>query len=269
MMHKVFFIADPHGDFKVFRDLYQRNKDLFDEIENITVVILGDAGFNFFLTGNRDKYLKEKLKKYPFTYFVIRGNHEWRPTQMIKRDPEKWHTEEYFDNTVYVENDYPYIKYALDEVSIYNIEGNKTLIVPGAYSVDKFYRIARHWTWNEKEQLDEKERAAGLDLIKENNFKFDIILSHTTDLDCEPIDLFLPSVDQSQVDKTMEKYLWTIKEKCKYKLHIWGHYHALRDYFYDLAEQTPSFEVPRNLMIFNNYAVELEDCLKNKNIIAY
>ena len=45
-----------------------------------------------------------------------------------------------FDGTL-VENKFPNIKYALDLPMIYTIDGKKTFVVPGAYSVDKEFWI--------------------------------------------------------------------------------------------------------------------------------
>ena len=55
-------------------------------------------------------------------------------------------------------------------------------------------------------------------------------MSHTCPLAFEPTDLFLPVVDQSTVDKNMERYLGLIEYKLDYKLWLWGHFHAYRVY---------------------------------------
>ena len=69
-----------------------------------------------------------------------------------------------------MENEFPHIKYALDEVALYWIPygENKyyqTLVIPGAYSVDKYYRLQNGWSWFEGEQLTAAEMEKGLDLI--------------------------------------------------------------------------------------------------------
>ena len=80
MEKKYFLLGDIHGDFKPVRDLYQRHPFTFNKTDN-TLILLGDAGLNFFFN-HRDKEIKKKLGKYPFTYFVVRGNHEDRVKTM-------------------------------------------------------------------------------------------------------------------------------------------------------------------------------------------
>ena len=231
-MRHVYAIGDLHGDFKAVRDFVQRNiqlhKDTANGDENV-LICLGDFGGNFFFN-HRDEGFKNKLGKYPFTYFVIRGNHEERPSICMEKFPDKWHTEEYFGNNVYVENDYPYIKYALDVPAVYQINGARTLAIPGAYSIDKFDRLMNGWSWFANEQLTNDEMDLGLNLIKDYGYQFDIVLSHTCPIMFEPTDLFLTFVDQSAVDKTMERYLGQIEYFIDYKLWLWGHYHADRIY---------------------------------------
>lgn len=223
----IFVTGDIHGSFKPIREFYERQSELLKDKDNV-LICLGDFGGNFFFD-YRDEKFKAKLGKYPFTYFVIRGNHEERPSICTQKNPDKWHTEIYFDETVYVENDYPYIKYALDIPAIYTINQYKTLIIPGAYSVDKYYRLQNGWTWFKDEQLNEMEKEYGRQLIK-NCKNFDLVLSHTCPIFLEPTDLFLPSIDQNTVDKSMERYLGEIEYNINYRAWLWGHFHSFRDY---------------------------------------
>lgn len=233
MFKRIWAMADIHGSYTPIENFWRRNKDNIDfSSKTDCLILLGDVGTNYFLN-YRDQKFKEKLLKYPFTYFCIRGNHEQRPSLLAQIDIEKWTMEKFFENDVYVEKKYPEIKYALDEVAIYNILGEnfsyKTLVLPGAYSVDKYYRLANNWNWFETEQLSTKEMEKGRDLIKNNN-NFDLVLSHTCPIAYEPTDLFLSVVDQSTVDKTMERYLGEIEYNITYKIWLWGHYHHYRIY---------------------------------------
>jgi 3-oxoacid CoA-transferase subunit A len=230
------------------------HKDAAAGDENV-LIILGDAGLNFFFN-RRDEELKKKLSKYPFTYFIIRGNHEERPSICAAKNPDKWHKETYFDGEVWIENDYPYIKYAMDCVCQYNINGYNTLVIPGAYSVDKYKRLEMDWSWFPKEQLSEDEMIAGKELLNQMNWKCDLVLSHTCPIMFEPTDLFLSFVDQSMVDKTMERYLGEIEFNLDYTAWCWGHYHKYRDY--------PRDDGRRKLMLFNDYAVELTDFMESE-----
>lgn len=259
MSQKIYLMGDIHGNWKPIRDLYQRHPYTFNANEN-TLILLGDAGLNFFFN-HRDEEFKKKLGKFPFTYFVVRGNHEERPSICAEKNPDKWHKEYFWDGYVWVENDYPYIKYAMDFVSFYSIPYGeytklKTLVVPGAYSVDKYRRLQMGWSWFPQEQLSEVERKDGISLIELQGWKCDLVLSHTCPVMYEPTDLFLSVVDQSMVEKDMERYLGEIEYKLDYKAWLWGHYHQFRDY--------PRIDGKFRTMLFNDAAIDLVDYMKGK-----
>lgn len=274
----IYVMADLHGAWQPVRNFYQRNPQIAKAAaagrQNI-LILLGDTGLNFFFN-HRDEEFKEKLGKYPFQYFVVRGNHEERPFNCFVKDREAWDLETYFGNVALVEKKYPYIKYALDWVSMYSIPyGNeyyapenpldddievvkyyKTLVVPGAYSVDKYYRLQKGWSWFENEQLTKDEMEDGLKILDSYNWKCDLVLSHTCPIIYEPTDLFLSTIDQSMVDKTMERYLGEIEYKLDYRAHLWGHYHCFRDY--------PRTDGRFHTMLYNDYAIKLSDYMNGE-----
>lgn len=245
-MGKIYVLGDIHGDYRPIRDLINKIKSEID-----TIILLGDAGLNFFLN-YRDKKTKEKIESYGINIFIIRGNHEQRPSICMKNNPEDWHMEKYWENSVYVENNYPHIKYALDTPAAYEIltaQGKpiKTLVLPGAYSVDKYYRINKGWSWFPQEQCNEEEMSNAFDLAWRKDW--DLVLSHTCPVIYEPTDLFLSVVDQSTVDKTTERWLGTIEWGLDYKLWCWGHYHSNRVY--------PKVDNKDKLMLFNDCCLDL------------
>lgn len=278
---RIWAISDIHGSYKPIENFYNRNKNTIDfSPETDIMIVLGDFGGNFFFT-KRDKEFKWRLEQYNLTFFVIRGNHEERPSICATNNAGNWHTEEFFDNTVYVENDYPYIKYALDEPAVYNIPNKeefikydppkidkndnitlaelniytyRTLVIPGAYSVDKYYRIHQGWTWFPNEQLTQEEMDSGRRIIEQNPH-FDLVLSHTCPTCYEPTDLFLSVVDQSTVDKTMERYLAEIEYNIDYKLYLFGHYHAHRVY--------PYHEGKQKIMLYNEKVINVNEWIEN------
>ena len=127
-----------------------------------------------------------------------------------------------------MEDEFPLIRYFMDG-GVYNILGKRVLIIGGAYSVDKFYRIERaketnaNPFWFENEQLNQNERDEILQRV--DGKYFDVVLTHTAPIKFEPTDLFIRGVDQSVVDKTMEEWLGLIEEKVDYGLWLFGHYH--------------------------------------------
>lgn len=250
----IFLMADIHGSIKPIRDFYNKIKDtgeLSNNREENVIIICGDAGFNYFFN-HRDEQVKTELSKYPFTFFVVRGNHEERPSMCWGKNPEGWCSEINFGNVTYVEKNYPYIKYAWDSPAIYEINGYKTFVLPGAYSVDKYTRIQNGWSWFKGEQLTEQEKEWGKSIMDMHDNQCDLVLSHTCPIIYEPTDLFLPQVDQSLVDKSMERYLGEIEYNLDYRAWVWGHYHELRDY--------PSPDGRRRLMIMHR-PVRLEDVM--------
>ncbi len=256
MKQNIYIIGDVHGSYKPFKD-FSQSIDL-NNSDN-TLICLGDFGGNFFFN-YRDKNFKEKLNKYNLTYFVVRGNHEQRPSLCVLNDPNDWHTEIFWGNKVYVENNYPYIKYALDYPAEYFIPiGNNllnTLVLPGAYSVDKYYRLAQGWTWFSQEQCTPEEMAAGVDLAQSHTW--DLVLSHTCPAIYEPTDLFFKGVDQSTVDKTTERWLGQIEYNLNYTLWTFGHYHQTRIY--------PKHENKQMLMLFNDIVLDINKYFSNKDI---
>ncbi len=232
-MNKILITGDIHGKFNTIRELYSLYKDVYVN-DNDTIILLGDFGANFFFN-YQDYKFKKKLGTYNFNYFAIRGNHEQRPSICMAENPSEWHTEEFWGGRVYVENQFPYIKYAYDCPEVYYIpaeksEPIKTLVLPGAYSVDKYYRLANNWSWFEYEQCNEQERLLGSELAKTQSW--DLILSHTCPIFFEPTDSYKIKLDQSMVDKTTERWLGQIEYNTKYNLWCWGHYHINRIYPY-------------------------------------
>lgn len=253
---RVILLGDVHGNFKDVRDLVTYYKSGSRPLgETDTIILLGDVGANFFFN-HRDESFKKKLNNYGVNLFCIRGNHEQRPSLIKEQEPDKWKTDLYFGSPVYVEKEYPFIKYAMDFPCVYNIAGYVTLVIPGAYSVDKWHRLANGWSWFEQEQLNEDERQLGRYLMQSYEH-IDMILSHTCPVSYEPTDLFLSMVDQSTVDKTMERYLEEIEYMFKGSLWCFGHYHATRIY--------PNIENKDHVMLFNDIAFDLQQYQDTKN----
>ena len=217
-------------------DTHCRVEDRLAEIEanmssynptETAVIILGDAGLNFWLGGS-DKKHKRESAKFGYTIYCVHGNHEERPENLgytSMYDPN-------VDGEVYFDPDFDNIRYFWMSGE-YMIGGRKTLVIGGAYSVDKWYRLNRAAAagqsfsgWFESEQLTEAERQ----IIWKNvvGQTYNLVLTHTCPLDWEPTDLFLSGIDQSTVDKSMEVWLNNLKETFVWDYWLFGHYHADR-----------------------------------------
>ena len=208
--------GDCHGSIMRFQTYAETHP------EPANIIILGDAGLNYFLD-NRDDYRKDELAKLPYTFYLVRGNHEARPESLI--GIETIYDKE-VQGEVRVQLRWPQIRYLIDGY-FYTIDNLTTLVIGGAYSVDKLYRLATGRQWFKDEQLNEDERAAishALEFVND----FDLVLTHTCPLDWEPTDLFLSGIDQSTVDTTTEVWLAEIRDKIKWGIWLFGHFHEDR-----------------------------------------
>ena len=172
------------------------------------VVILGDAGLNY--TGRlRDRIIKEELSGLKPTFFCIHGNHENRPQNIASYKEKEWH-----GGRVLYEDDFPNILFPVDG-DIFDIEGKRCIVIGGAYSVDKFYRIRNGWNWWPDEQPTPKIKDYVENQLKNN--KVDVAFSHTCPYKYIPTECFLPGIDQSSVDNSTEKWLDKIEEMIDYR----------------------------------------------------
>jgi len=208
----IYYTGDIHGSITRIKKLCETYKLTSED----TIVILGDVGANYY--GNKkDRYLKKAFSKLAPTIFCIHGNHEIRPEAIPSYQKRKWH-----GGVVWYEPDYPNILFAIDG-EIFDIEGIKHLVIGGAYSVDKFYRIVHNYGWWPDEQPSEEIKQYVEKQIAEKDF--DVILSHTCPYKYRPIEAFISGIDQNEIDISTEKWLDTIEEKTDYMAWFCGHWH--------------------------------------------
>lgn len=211
----IYITGDTHGRFEKvvnFCDYHNTNKDDI-------MIILGDAGINYY-GYVRDYELKKMLSKLPITLFCIHGNHEERPFNIGSYKEVEWH-----GGKVYVEEEFDNIIFAKDG-EIYDFNGKQTIVIGGAYSVDKEYRILRGWNWFHDEQPSIEIKEYVEKKLASVNWKVDIVLSHTTPYKYRPTEMFLNSIDQSKVDSSTEIWLDKIEDKLDYNKWYAGHYHC-------------------------------------------
>ena len=219
-MGRLFITGDIHASFQDIKKIKKFCKENKTTKED-SMIILGDVGANYWLD-ERDIQTKEALASCPITFLCVHGNHEERPGNISSYNYVV--TKRY--GGIWYENDYPNIFFLEDGIHLIN--GKRFLVVGGAYSVDKHYRLATGKRWFESEQMSDKEKERIILLLTEND-SFDYILSHTAPLNYEPRYLFLPTIDQSTVDKSMENFLQWIYETIDLEsLKMWflGHYHS-------------------------------------------
>ena len=205
----IYITGDIHRDFS---RIYKLKKD-----SDNMLIVLGDVGINYYLN-EEDKNCKEHLKKLKLKLFCVRGNHEERPENI-----STYKEVEMFGGKVFIEEEYPNLVFAKDGET-YNIDGKKILVIGGAYSVDKQYRLLHGYKWFKDEQLTKEEMDTILEKVKGKHF--DIVLTHTCPYKYEPREVFMQGLDQSKVDKSMEHFLDEIEENISYDKWYCGHYHT-------------------------------------------
>ena len=225
-MGKIYITGDKHGLFSEV--IWQVKSGRIKE--NDILIVLGDSGLNYFEDW-RDEQLKRKLNKLGITFLIVRGNHEARPTG----DEVNIETSEYKGKFI-VEADYPHILYMIDgEEYLLAKENGKlatALVIGGAYSVDKFYRLRQQelghadYKWFPDEQLTKEEQDEIYAKIQKCHY--DYVLTHTCPYNMRPTDMFLPSIDQSSVDESMEKFLQKVHDSISFNRWYIGHWHTDR-----------------------------------------
>lgn len=209
----IYFTGDIHGSKKEIERFCKRIKPSNQDI----IVLLGDVGANY-SQDDRDWLLKLALNRMGPTFLCIHGNHEIRPTNIPSYQMKEWN-----GGVVWYEEEFPNLLFAKDG-AIFTMDGIRYLVIGGAYSVDKYYRLMRGFGWWEDEQPSDEIKAYVEKQIVEKGF--DIVLSHTCPFKYEPTEVFLPMIDQSTVDASTEHWLDQIEEAISYKAWLCGHWHV-------------------------------------------
>ncbi len=211
----IYITGDKHANFmEVFYFCYT-NETTVEDI----LIVLGDSGINYY-ANEKDNNLKNNLKEYPITFFCIHGNHEERPENINTYKTKKFH-----NGIVYYEEEYPNILFAKDG-EIYDFNNHKVLVIGGAYSVDKYFRLERGHNWYESEQPNDETKKKVINVLKNRSNQIDVILSHTCPYKYLPREMFLEGIDQSTVDNSTEYFLDEIEENTNYNIWYCDHYHT-------------------------------------------
>lgn len=225
-MGRVFVTGDTHGKPICIKDAISQ---IDNPSEDDFIIITGDAGFEYqnLVMGAA----KREAKKFPGKWIVLRGNHD---SCYWKEHEDSWEKINCQGCDYLYQKKYPNIWYLPDEGCIYHIENYNILFIPGAYSVDKWYRLRSNYPWNPNEQLTETERK-NLEILTsewlELGFNIDFVIAHTFPKKLQPCfeDLFMSGLNQATVDKSMEIWLDKmsfIYENCPtFKQYFGGHFH--------------------------------------------
>ena len=64
------------------------------------------------------------------------------------------------------------------------------------------------------------------DQLAAHDYRVDVVLSHTCPLPYEPTEVFLPWLDQSDIDKSTERWLGELESRLHYRKWYCGHFHT-------------------------------------------
>lgn len=235
----IYITGDTHSDFRRFQ------KSIFPEQSEMTkedyCIIAGDFGGVWYGVDDKthrkaEDYNLDELNNRSFTTLFVPGNHENYARLMSDEFPLKeW-------NGGTVKEIRPSIL-MLMRGEMYEIDGAKFFVFGGASSHDitdgildgedpdwqrkakqlnrqgkYLYRI-KGISWWEEELPTEEEMRHGLDVLNQNDWKTDFVITH-----CAPTGTqALLGLHDSNV---LTKYLEEIRQKLIYKHWFFGHYHA-------------------------------------------
>lgn len=228
---KFFITGDKHRNFenvKEFcREMNTRRKDV--------LIILGDAGFNYF-DDKRDDKLKKEISDLNITLFCLHGNKENRPQNV-----GTYGIRSFCDGKVYYEPKYPNIYFAIDG-EIYNFEGRKYMVVGGAHSVDKIRCLEDELPfWYDEMPDNTIKNKVEEKLLNEGNEIFGM-MTHTCPIDYLPTEMFMSTKQnmiikrkpykakskklfKPDIDRSTEIWLGKLEKNLKYEVWFCGHYH--------------------------------------------
>lgn len=211
----VLLTGDIHGEVYRIQSIVERLLLSTDD----TIVILGDVGMNYYGNQKGDRHRKKRLNRCGVPILCVHGNHEMRPSTIETYHEEQWH-----GGTVYVEEEYPNLLFAKDG-EVYDLDGQKSIVIGGAYSVDKWYRLQCDLKWFPDEQPSQEIKERVEKKLDDLGWKVDSVLSHTCPTRYIPTEAFLKSVNQATVDQSTEDWLDTIAERLDYRRWYCGHWH--------------------------------------------
>ncbi len=213
----VYITGDTHGDFNRFKCFTKSAQPTSKDV----MIILGDVALNYF-DDKRDEGRKQFVSSFPFTTFCIHGNHELRPEHVTSYQTKEWH-----GGAVWYEPEYPNILFAVDG-EVYDFGGRSCIVIGGAYSVDKQYRLDWGYRWFEDEQPSDEIKACVEKQLEDRGWKIDTVLSHTCPIKYMPTESLMKGLDQSTVDMSTEEWLDTIEDRLNYREWYCGHFHTAK-----------------------------------------
>ena len=228
---KYYITGDKHRNYEAVK-MFCR---VFKTKRNDVLIILGDAGFNYYEDKKDDK-LKTEMSKLDITLFCLHGNKENRPENV-----GTYGIRSFCGGKVYYEPKYPNIYFAIDG-EIYTFEGRKYMVVGGAHSVDKLRCLEKGLPFWEDEMPNNSTKSKVEETLDKENNKIFGMMTHTCTLKYLPTEMFVSTRQNAAVkrkprkvrskkffkpdiDRSTEEWLDKLEDKLNYKIWFCGHYH--------------------------------------------
>ena len=231
----VYVTGDCHGDYRRFST--DRFRDQKEMTRDDLVIVCGD--FGIWDNGKDEQYWLKWLEKKPFTTVFVDGNHE----NFDRLYGGEFKTVDFHGGKA--QQIRPHIFHLL-RGEMYTFEGKKFWCFGGAQSHDisdgildaddfttpmEFYATVRQWSkygktfrinhisWWEQELPSQEEMDHGMQVLEENGFEADYIISH-----CCPQDV--ASVMGYHGSDRLTMYFNDVARKTKFTRWYFGHYHG-------------------------------------------
>lgn len=215
----VYITGDKHGDFDPYHWDYAKIEKFCQDhhtTKQDVMIVLGDHGVRFYPDDDwRTLKDMKRLEKMPIRFVLLRGNHDRR---VDKSNPNLSYVqihEPEIEGEFWFYDRCPSLLFPR-EYGHYRFAGHDVLMVCGAYSIDKQYRLdaqlsSRHPYWFPDEQLSNGERArAGRiyrQMVKNRHDGDILVMSHTCPLQYRPNHALLNQFGNLEEDTTMEQWM--------------------------------------------------------------
>ena len=228
---KFFITGDKHRHFDRVKDFCRKMNTRRKDV----LIILGDAGFNYY-DDKRDDDLKKEISALNITLFCVHGNKENRPQNV-----GTYGIRSFCGGKVYYEPEYPNIYFAIDG-EIYTFEGKKYMVVGGAHSVDKLRCLEEGTPFWHDEMPDDTVKATVEQNLQNEENKIYGMMTHTCPIDYLPTEMFISTRQNAgnrkkpreakskklfkpDIDRSTEIWLGKLEKKLDYEVWFCGHYH--------------------------------------------
>lgn len=221
-MSRIFLTGDVHATNDIIKIVNFADTEGKTLTKDDKLIILGDFGFIFDWNpdGNeREEYWLNWFDKQPWTTLFLDGNHE---NFNRLNDYNTYPLQEYYGGKVSKIND---SLFHLLRGEVYNFNNNRFLILGGADSIDRYFRV-EDFSWWRQETISRDD--INLALKNAGDGKVDYVLTHagpTSFLKELYKKKLLAPYNELEISIS-EKRLERLKNKIDYNKWYCGHYHC-------------------------------------------